>query len=369
MSTWDGTTWVAIGAAILAVLALGAVGALLARLRLGRTAAADRAWEEVRRERAASEQARDELRWLRHLGEVSATEPLESVLRRALEAAAGLAHAAAAMIVLPQAEGEPLVATVGLSAGESAQELLGLPPPGVEARATTLRYRYEETGRERDEFRLSGGIAVPVPGRSGGRVGTLTVFWRRADREATEDELARLEGLAAALGPALAAALSFESMRRELDIDPATGLRSRRSLERALEREYARARRYEHPLGLLVLRVGAPLADEDLRAAGGLLRGSVRRPDVVCHLGEGRFAALLPEASRADAERLARRLEPDLAGRIGGGARIRVACAATELGPKDDATSLLARAESELAAAGAPAGGAGSARTAVERGG
>ena len=66
------------------------------------------------------------------------------------------------MLLLPQADSEPLLATFGLSAEESSRQLLGLPPGGNDARAVSLSYRYTEEERERDEFRLSGGLALPV---------------------------------------------------------------------------------------------------------------------------------------------------------------------------------------------------------------
>ena len=209
MSTWEITTWIAVGASALAAILLLTSLVLAAKLRRARQEPpaepapdhSERAWEEVRRERAQSTKARSELRWLRHLGDVGAQDTLETTLRRVLESASGLANAAASMLVLPQEEGDPLVATFGLNADESSRELLGLPPGGEEARAVTLSYRYGEEEVERDAFRLSGGLALPVPDSSGARIGTLGIFWRRVEREVTEEELEQLEGLAAALGP------------------------------------------------------------------------------------------------------------------------------------------------------------------------
>lgn len=306
---------------------------------------------ELRRVRAEAARAHGELRWLRRLMTAGASGSLEAVLRHAVELAAELGGAAGAILVLPQTRGEPLVATFGLTAEESSRELTGLPPGGGEARAVALTYRYSEEELVRDEFRLACGLALRVADGDGAGVGTLAVFWRRVEHEATDDELAGLEGLSAALGPALESAFSFEELRREADLDGKTGLHGRRSLERLLERECARARRYEHPLSVLLLGVGAASADGLLRWAAGRLRASVRAADVVFHLGDGRFAALLPEASRADAERLARRVEPALTTTLAGGTRARTSLASAELRSSDDAISLLARAEAALAGA------------------
>jgi len=375
LSTWEITTWIAVGASALAAILLVTSLVLAAKLRRAREAPpaepapehAERAWEEVRRERAQSAKARSELRWLRHLGDVGAQDTLETTLRRVLESASGLANAAASMLVLPQEEGNPLVATFGLNSEESSRELLGLPPGGEEARAVTLSYRYGEDEVERDEFRLSGGLALPVPDSSGARIGTLGIFWRRVEREVTEEELEQLEGLAAALGPALTNAFRFEELRRELDVDPATGLRGRRSLQAALDVECARARRYTHPLSLLLLGVEAP--EERLGTAAARLESAVRSTDLVYHLATGRFAVLLPESSRRDADRLSRRLRFALGAKEAGVIDGQVPTAAVELRFEDDAVSVLARAEAALAQAQVETGSGSSWSAAVEPGG
>ncbi len=375
MSTWEITTWIAVGASALAAILLLTSLVLAAKLRRARQEPpaepapdhSERAWEEVRRERAQSTKARSELRWLRHLGDVGAQDTLETTLRRVLESASGLANAAASMLVLPQEEADPLVATFGLNADESSRELLGLPPGGEEARAVTLSYRYGEEEVERDAFRLSGGLALPVPDSSGARIGTLGIFWRRVEREVTEEELEQLEGLAAALGPALTNAFRFEELRRELDVDAATGLRGRRSLQAALDVECARARRYTHPLSLLLLGVEAP--EERLGTAGERLEGAVRSTDLVYHLAGGRFAVLLPESSRRDADRLSRRLRFALGAKEAGVIDGQVPTAAVELRFEDDAVSVLARAEAALAQAKVETGAGSSWSAAVEPGG
>ena len=105
------------------------------------------------------------------------------------------------------------------------------------------------------------------------------------------------------------------------------------------------------PLSLLLLGLGTASANGLLPWAAGRLRTSVRAADVVFHLGAGRFAALLPEASRADAECLARRVEPALTTTLAGGTRSQAWIASAELRDSDDAVSLLARAEAALAGA------------------
>jgi diguanylate cyclase (GGDEF)-like protein len=374
LSTWESTTWIAAGASALAALALVAVVVLAARLRLARrrvsqaderpgddVVAGDlaRALERSQEETASAqeearlaleegERVRTELRWLRHLGDIGGTIDLEGVLKRALDAASRLGNAAAAMIVLVREEEEPLIATLGLSAEESSRELLGLPPEGGQARAVTLSYRYTEDEADYDEFRLRGGLAVPIAGEDGSRAGTLAIFWRRVEREITDEELARLEALTAALSAALENAFRFQEARRLADLDPRTGLYSRRYLTEALARECARARRYERRLALVLARLETALSAEVLATAGERLRTAVRGADIACHLDDGRFAVVLPEASLADAEHLYRRLQFAVGAKLGTNGRVRLPAGIVELRPEDDAVSLLERAEAAL---------------------
>ena len=369
----ESTTWFAVGASAAAFLLLIAVLVLARRVRAlgveqeaGRNApvggavvadltdALERAKEDAARAELESRQAREEgerakteLRWLRHLGDIGAVD-LEGIVQRALEAATRLAQAAGGMIVLSQGEEEPLVATFGLSPDESSRELLGMPPEGGQARAVTLAYRYSEDEIEHDEFRLRGGLAVPVLDERGDRIGTLAIFWRRVEREITDEALLRLEALTAALAPALENAFRFEELRRLADLDPVTGLRNRRYLHEALARECARARRYERRLSLVLVRVDVPPTAENLTAAGDRILGALRGADLVCHLDEGRFALVLPEAALADAERLYRRLQFAVGSGLGGNGRIGLPAGIVELRPEDDPVSLLERAQAAL---------------------
>ena len=79
MPTWETTTWIAVGVSALAAAAPRCLDRAprppSPRGRRGRPradVAPSEAWEEVRRERAASTRARSELHWLRRLAEVGA---------------------------------------------------------------------------------------------------------------------------------------------------------------------------------------------------------------------------------------------------------------------------------------------------------
>src|SRR5581483_2347760 len=83
--------------------------------------------------------------------------------------------------------------------------------------------------------------------------------------------------------------------------DPDTGLFDRAGLIARAEQEHSRSRRYSRPLVLAVLRAGNAMPKEHLRAGAILVRGRLRAPDVVGHLGEGTYSMVLPECTPEDA--------------------------------------------------------------------
>jgi diguanylate cyclase (GGDEF)-like protein len=349
----QGTTWTGVGALALSALLL-ALGILLFT-RWRRAAANEVAQIQATGERTeklltelsrALDDARDERGRLAALGELGKTLDLDAALERALRVVSQLADADAAMIVLRQEEGEPLTAAYGLTAEESARDLLGVPPEAGKARAVKLGYLYTAEEAANDEFRLSGGLAVPLSGEHGERIGTLAVFWRRADRALADDVLERFGELAATVGPALENARLYSEARRLADTDPLTNLRNRRYFNERLRRECARARRYDRGLGLLLFEAERGL--DDLISAGERIRGAVRSTDIASHLGDGRFAVIMPEAGHADAERLHRRLQFALGGRVGNGDGVRLHAGLVELRHEDDAAMFLRRAEDAL---------------------
>jgi len=355
-------TWTGVGALALSAFLL-ALGILLF-MRWRRAAAGEIAEIRATGERTESlltelrralGDAQHEGRRLAALGHVGTTLDLDAALERALRAVTQLAETDAAMIVLRQEDEEPITATYGLTSEESARDLLGLPPEAGGARAVKLGYLYTPEEAANDAFRLSGGLAVPLVAEHGERVGTLAIFWRRAERQLQDKELAGFEELAAAFGPALENARLYSEARRLADTDPLTNLRNRRYFSERLRRECARARRYGRALGLLLFEADDGV--DDLLRAGERVQGVVRGTDVACHLGDGRFAVIMPEAAEADVERLHRRLQFALGGRVDNGDEgIRLRAGLVELRSDEDAAMLLSRAESALERVKQPAG-------------
>jgi GGDEF domain-containing protein len=350
----EAATWTGVGAATVSALLLAFGIALFVRWR--RTASREIAQLQANGERTekllgeltrALADAREEAGRLAALGELGATIDLDEALERALRAISELAEADAALIVLRGEEDDPIKASHGLTADESSRDLLGVPPEVEGARAVKLQYLYSEEEAANDEFRLSGGLAVPLIGEHGARVGSLAVFWRRGERSVSHEDLGDFERLAAAFGPALENARLYTEARRLADTDPLTDLRNRRYFNERLRRECARARRYKRSLGLLLFEAEGGLSD--YATAGQRIQGVVRGTDIAAHLGEGLFAVIMPEARQADAERLHRRLEFALGGRVDNGDdRVRLRAGLVDLRTEDDAGMLLQRAEDAL---------------------
>ena len=101
--------------------------------------------------------------------------------------------------------------------------------------------------------------------------------------------------------------------------DPLTGLYNRRLFSESLEKELTRARRYDHPVTLVVLDLhrfkevndmhGHPKGDEVLRAAASTLRKAMRSSDSAFRIGGDEFALILPQTDAAQALGLSRRIE------------------------------------------------------------
>jgi two-component system cell cycle response regulator len=121
---------------------------------------------------------------------------------------------------------------------------------------------------------------------------------------------------------ALANAQRHRTVEQQALVDGLTGLANRRLCTAALEKELARAKRFDEPLSLVLTdiddfkrindRWGHPTGDEVLRVFGAALQSSVREIDLAGRWGGEEFALLLPgtdlEGGRELAERVRRKL-------------------------------------------------------------
>ncbi len=310
----------------------------------------------------ALDRAREESERSHRLAAIGASIDFDDVLANALEAARRLQGVDAAMIVVPQAEreDEPVVAMVGMSAEEAARQSATSPgtADGKQARALTVRYRYP-ADEGAAESPISGGIVVPIPAQAGESLGTLGVFWRGADRDVSDEEVAAIEEVAKRAGPAIENARRFREARQLADLDALTGLHNRRFFHETLAREVARAQRYERSLALIVFdiddfkaindKVGHLAGDAVLAQVAERVQSVVRGSDVACRVGGDEFAVILPESTLQDAEQLYRRLQFAVASRPAGAAeRIHLSAGIAELAPSDDAVGFFERSDEAL---------------------
>jgi diguanylate cyclase (GGDEF)-like protein len=110
----------------------------------------------------------------------------------------------------------------------------------------------------------------------------------------------------------------LKSLHRSAVTDPLTGLYNRRLFNETFDKELNRARRYAHPLSLVILdlhrfkevndKYGHPRGDEVLHAAAATLRKALRTSDFAFRIGGDEFALLLPQTDSAQASGLSRRI-------------------------------------------------------------
>jgi diguanylate cyclase (GGDEF)-like protein len=303
------------------------------------------------------ERAQAEGRRSRELSAIGSTIDLDAVLSRALEFAAALPLVDAAMIVVPQEEDGPVLATLGMTAEEAAKHPVAA--GDRKARAVEISYRYAPEQEDGNDDLIRGGLVLPLRAEANEPIGTLAVFWRHENREPTETELALLEDLAANAGPAVENARRFREARKLADLDALTNLHNRRFFHETLAREVARAQRYDRKLAIVVFdiddfkgineRVGHLAGDSVLAQLAERVRSVVRSADIACRVGGDEFAVILPESSLGDAEQLYRRLQFAVSTRATGAAeRLHLSAGIAELAPEDDAVSFFERADEAL---------------------
>ena len=314
--------------------------------------------DDLARELAgAREQAEEELRRNRVLGDLGGSIDLDEVLARTLEAATQVTATQAALAWLPGPNGSPLVATCGLSQDEAERQAVAGPPDGRQARAVSFVYRYSSEDLERNGELIRAGLSVPM-GITGEDPGYLAVF-SRTQTDFDDTAVDELEQLAEKAGPAIDNARRFREARQLADLDALTGLHNRRYFHETLAREVARAHRYNRALALIVFdlddfkaindRIGHLAGDSVLADAASRVRDVVRSADIACRVGGDEFGVILPESTIADADQLYRRIQHSVSAQpVGAVGRVMFSAGVAELRPNDDAVSFFQRADEAL---------------------
>ena len=132
-----------------------------------------------------------------------------------------------------------------------------------------------------------------------------------------------ISNLASEAGHALEVVSLYDNMKIMAVTDGLTGLFNHREFYQALRRELERARRYRHPLSLLMIdvddfkqfndRFGHPAGDFALRNIAGLLRKCARTTDILARYGGEEFAVILPESTPGGALMVAERIKLEVA--------------------------------------------------------
>jgi diguanylate cyclase (GGDEF)-like protein len=360
-------------------IALAAVGAALATLvvtllfqwAVRRSSDSDERLTQVVRElearmdemvhelTGALEQSQLEGKRTQMLGELAGSIDLDEVLTRVLEAAGAVDGVDATLVTLsPQPGGEPIVATLGLTAEEAERQAVTGPPNGRSARTITISYEYAADEPSADGDAIRAGVGVPLPGETA-PLGLLTIFTRSSERSFGEEEVRELEELALRAGPAIENARRFREARQLADLDALTGLHNRRYFHDTLAREVARAHRYDRNLALIIFdlddfkaindRIGHLAGDGVLAEAAERIREVVRSADIECRVGGDEFAVILPESTLADADQLYGRLQKAVSARpVGQAGPLTISAGVAELQPDDDAIAFFQRADHAL---------------------
>jgi len=198
--------------------------------------------------------------------------------------------------------------------------------------ASTLRRVAAPTSRgiHFDFVRLAARPARGVTLRLADGVGVRAFLPQRVEDARTGGAYHRVEeaGLLALLAlmilsfllarPLLRALRWTEARASESRVDALTGIANRRALEEALAAEIARARRFHHPLAVVLLDLdnfkrtndsyGHAGGDLLLRTIARILASAARQGDTVARFGGEEFVVVLPETDLVGARRLAERL-------------------------------------------------------------
>ena len=306
---------------------------------------------------AALERAQAENRRTHLLGELGGSIDLDDVLARTLAAAGELDGVDASVISIPVEGGEPLVAAAGLEGVEPPATISG-PPDGRSPRMIVVEYGYGRADEAVEGGPIRAALAVPLV-VEGEQLGYLTAYSRSGRAAFGESSAAELEDLALRAGPAIDNARRFREARQLADLDALTGLHNRRYFHETLQREVARAQRYNRNLALVVFdlddfkaindRIGHLAGDAVLAEAAQRVLDVVRTADVACRVGGDEFAVILPESSVTDADQLYKRLSQAVSARpVGQAGRLHLSAGVTELRPDDDAVALFERADEAL---------------------
>ncbi len=250
---------------------------------------------------------------------------LEGTARAAVELAAQLTHRPAALVI---AGDEPRIIAIS-SAADKRLGGIALPHQSAVARAIAFGIPVATRGGE-DVFGAGPGVPELRRNERAGTayplldgsiiVGALVVLGPPLEPDAPI--LDDLGPVLTDLGPRIAAAQAVHEAERRALVDPLTGLRNRRELERAMAAYGPRA---SEPATLIYVdldhfkrlndTLGHPAGDAALRHVARLLEAAVRDGDLVARIGGEEFAVWLPRTPLREGMEVAERIRRSVAER------------------------------------------------------
>lgn len=176
--------------------------------------------------------------------------------------------------------------------------------------------------------RIGAEVSVPLFYK-GELEGLLTLDHKATKEPYVQSDIDLLEALASQAIIAIKNAQLYE----EAITDSLTRLYHHKYFKLRINEEIERAKRYQHPLSLLMLdldhfkeindRYGHQIGDNILKKIADILKTKTRRVDIVARYGGEEFAIILPETGTKGAEVVAGRLNQHLRGVIWVADRLR----------------------------------------------
>jgi len=164
-------------------------------------------------------------------------------------------------------------------------------------------------------------VAVPLVAQQ--QVVGVMCLGAREKVAVSPETLDLLVGVGNQVGMGVQNAQLFETTQEQARTDFLTGLYNRQYLQEVFEREVERAKRYHHPVAVLMLdldglkaindSLGHRVGDEALCVLAEALRASVRACDIAARFGGDEFVVVMPETDEAGAEACGKRINERLA--------------------------------------------------------
>ena len=168
----------------------------------------------------------------------------------------------------------------------------------------------------RPEFRSV--ISAPI-----GKFGVFQVVSERENAFSQQD-VRLLELLLGHTTQAIERLRLQQQLREQALLDPLTGIYNRRYFNEIVETELVRSKRYDHPIGFLMIdvdrfkeindRFGHQMGDRVLKSVADLLSDQVRQSDIVVRYGGDEFLIMLIETD-GETEEVAERIRSAIAER------------------------------------------------------